>query len=251
MARPFHPPRKMKTPRLAILLTVAALSGTSLHAAIISWGAPTNISGDGDVSTNGTMLGAFNVGGPATTVNGVNFQAFGVGATSNTDGNFNLSSSSVIGANSFSTALTPFSNLSASYRSLISTGANSGRLLTLTLGGLTVGQTYIFQTWVNESQSHIPPGFTFEVDVSSGSLITLDPNTTIFEGGLGQYVVGTFTASAASQQVTYDNSEVGGSLAAFQLRAAAPPAVPEPGTALFGLALLGATGCTRRRPSRS
>ncbi len=77
----------MKTPRLVLLFTVAALSGTSLHAATISWGTPANISGDGDVSTSGTLLGAFNVGGPSTTVNGVNFQAFGVGATSNTVGN--------------------------------------------------------------------------------------------------------------------------------------------------------------------
>ncbi len=237
----------MKTPRLVLLFTVAALSGTSLHAATISWGTPANISGDGDVSTSGTLLGAFNVGGPSTTVNGVNFQAFGVGATSNTVGNFNLSSSSVIGAGSFTTLSAPFSNLSASYRSLLSTGANSGRLLTLTLDGLTVGQTYVFQTWVNDSQSHIPPGFTFAVDVSSGSLVTLDPNTTIVEGGLGQYVVGTFTASAASQQVTYDNSEVGGGFNAFQLRTAAPPVVPEPGTALFGLALLGTAGFSRRR----
>ena len=113
-----------------------------------------------------------------------------------------------------------------------------------------MGQTYLFETWVNDSQSHIPPGFTFDVDVSSGSLVTLDPNTTIVEGGLGQYVVGTFTASAASQQVTYDNSEVGGSLAAFQLRLAPPTVIPEPGTALFGLALVGATGFTRRRSSR-
>ena len=241
----------MKTPRLALLFTVAALSGASLHAATISWGAPTNISGDGDVSTSGTLLGAFNVGGPATTVNGVNFQAFGVGAASNTVGNFNLSSSSAIGANSFTTPLTPFSNLSASYRSLLSTGANSGRLLTLTLNNLTVGQTYLFETWVNDSRSHIPPGFTFDVDVSSGSLVTLDPNTTIVEGGLGQYVLGTFTANAVSQQVTYDNSEIGGGINAFQLRLVPPPAIPEPGAALFGLALLGATGFTRRRPSRS
>ena len=63
-------------------------------------------------------------------------------------------------------------------------------------------------------------------------------------------MLGTFTANAVSQQVTYDNSELGGGFNAFQLRLAAPPVVPEPGTALFGLALLSATGFTRRRASR-
>src|ERR1043166_7327806 len=49
-------------------------------AAVVSWGAPTTISGDSDVSTSGTLLGAVNwgfssagIGNPTTTVNGVTF----------------------------------------------------------------------------------------------------------------------------------------------------------------------------------
>ena len=38
-------------------------------------------------------------------------------------------------------------------------------------------------------------------------------------------MLGTFTANAVSQQVTYDNSELGGGFNAFQLRLAAPPVV--------------------------
>jgi hypothetical protein len=52
--------------KLTLLLTAAcALAVTSApHAAIITWGAATNISGDPDVSTNGTLVGAFNIGAP-------------------------------------------------------------------------------------------------------------------------------------------------------------------------------------------
>ena len=76
--------------------------------------------------------------------------------------------------------------------------------------------------------------------------MTLDPNPSLAEGGLGQFVTGSFTANNACQQVTFTDSEVG-VINGFQLRQVTAPVIPEPGTALFGLGLLGATGFSRRR----
>lgn len=232
---------------LALAAALCALALPS-HAALINWGSATNISGSSDVSTAGTLLGAFNVGGPSTVVNGVTFQAFALGGISNTVGNFTLASTAVINSSPSGSALAPFTALPAGYQTLLGSSAANGRLLTLTLNGLTVGRSYLFETWVNESASATSQGFTFDVVISAGNNVTLDPNPSLAEGGLGQYVLGTFTATATSQQVTYDDSEIGGRLNAFQLRLAAAPAVPEPGTALAGLASLGlCLGARRRR----
>ena len=71
-------------------------------------------------------------------------------------------------------------------------------------------------------------------------------NASVQNWGLGEFALGTFVADAtASQSVTF-SSNSNGVLTALQLRhLAPPPPVPEPGTALFGLALLG-TALTRR-----
>ena len=57
-----------------VVATAALATAASTHAALIAWGAPTGITGDSDVSTAGTLVGAVNVGAPgvgSTTVNGV------------------------------------------------------------------------------------------------------------------------------------------------------------------------------------
>lgn len=233
---------------LAALLLPAAVVATagSGHAAVIAFGAPTNISGDSNVSTMGTLVGAFNFAGATTSVNGVNFLAFPVGAASNTVGNFTLSvPSGTIAAVNTSFPAPPFSNLSAGYQALLGTAAGSGQQMTLTMNGLTVGQNYLFETWVNDSRD-FTSAFTFPVTVSAGNSVILIPNTTVFGGGVGQFVLGTFTANSTSQQVGYFNSEFA-IVNGFQLRALAPPSVPEPGTALAGALLVGLCGTLRRR----
>lgn len=214
---------------------------TSANAAAIVWGSAQQITADADVSTTGTLVGAFNVGGNATTINGVNFQAFQITGASNTVGDFNLSAAAM-GQGSFTTLQPPFSGLSSAYQSMVSTSGGSFGLVTLTMSNLTIGQQYQFQVWVNDSQDHNPPGYTFDIEVSAGNSIDLDPNPSTLEGGLGQYVIGTFTANAVSQAVTFDNSEIGGHLNGFQLRAinsSSPANVPLP-PAVWGGLILGA-----------
>ncbi len=251
MARKFSPHRNMKTTRLSLLLAVAALSGATLHAAPMTWGAPQQITGDADVNTTGALFGAYNFGGATTTVNGVTFGEFGTGSPSITEGNFTLSlapGDGNVGFNNTSSATAPFSNLTASYRALLGTAAERGdRTMTLSIAGLTIGESYLFQTWVNDSRDFNGNVFTVDLNRDGNGVgeVTLAPGQGL-EGSLGRYVTGTFTANATSQQVTYFGSEVG-VVNAAQLRRVSPPVVPEPGTALFGLALLGTAGFSRRR----
>lgn len=234
-----------------LALALAAIPTSS--GVSITWGTPQQITGDSDVSLNGTLVGAINLAGPATTVNGVNFQALAiVNNGANTIGNFTYEASffyNVINpALSTASASPPFSLLSAGYQSLLGTAAAAGGVQTLTMNGLTVGQAYEFQAWVNDSEDFDPfPGFTFTVNVASGNDVDLDPNTSLNDGGLGQYVIGTFVADAPSQQVTFANSEVGVANG-FQLRQLnlRTPSVPDAGAtlpllaaSLAGLAVVG------------
>lgn len=235
---------------LRAVLVIVVLITASARAAVINWGTETDIAGDSDVSTTGALVGAFNVGGNATTINGVNFQAFPITTQSNTVGDFNLAwTTGIFGVNNVSTPQPPFSNLSPAYQTMLSTQGWALGTITLTMSNLIVGQQYQFQVWANDSRNHTPPGFAFPVEVSAGNSVTLDPNPSALEGGVGQYVIGTFTADATTQQITFDDAEVGGSLNGFQLRAInnvnPGPSVPLPPAIWVGL-VLGAVALGRK-----
>ena len=105
--------------------------------------------------------------------------------------------------------------------------------LTLTLGNLTPGQGYLVQLWCNDSRFGSP------------SLQTVDGGPTMstcedpWVSGLGQYLIGRFTADGTGSQTI---SILGGSqlINGYQLREIeAEAAVPEPaGLGLIGVALL-------------
>ena len=227
----------------AVLATLALAAATAAHAAVVTWGAAQNITGDSNVSTAGTLVGAFNtgaVGVPPTTVNGVTFQSFAVphltfGATV---GNFAIASGAAF--SSFNTAFgsgsPPFTNLSAQYQTLLRSGIRNGNNgFTLTMSSLTVGTQYAFQWWANGSD--LFSFGNFPVVASAGNSVTLFTNPTDTNGGLGQFAIGTFTADATTQAINFGGSAAP-NLNAFQLLAVAP--VPEPGSALAGLLALGA-----------
>ena len=213
---------------------------------------------DLDVSTAGTLVGAFNLGDAgvsSTTIHAVPFQSFAVpfGSVSPvTVGSFTLAPGG--GGTCFSTnsgggsANPPFTTLSPNYRTLLASyvleqGATSS--MTLTMSGLSVGGQYQFQWWTNVS-GQIPILTTATAD--GGGAVTLSSNTSPFDGTLGQYALGTFTANALTQAITFTGN--GGDspfVNAFQLRQTAAPVIPEPSSILFGLALCGVAGL-RRRP---
>ena len=132
--------------KLPLLLTVAAfaLASTTTHAATITWGAPTGISGDADVRANGILVGAFNIDGPsapATTINGVPFAPFTFSGNVATVGNFTFTSPVPFASSFFGLAgPNPFGSLSPQYRALLGTyGRNFSESFTLTMNHLTVG----------------------------------------------------------------------------------------------------------------
>ena len=243
----------MKKHQLLLLAIATGLSTSStLHAAVINWGAATNISGDLDVSTAGTLVGAFNLGNPPTdtTVNGVTFTGLLPSGNDFTSGNFNFATEGTFAAAGGGSGAAPFSTLSAPYQALLSTalGVNSTppafdpSAFTLTMNNLVAGQTYQFEWWFNFSGNGAPLVTT---TATAGNSVTLNQNTSgAVNGGLGQFALGTFVADGTnSQAITFANTAggAGNLINGFQLRQ-----VPEPSTlALLGLPAL--LGLRRRR----
>ena len=246
----------------AALTSLASLAPLSAQAAptpaaMISatWGAATTVSGDLDILTTGTLVYAYNFGGTSVageTVNGVSFSPWGVAPSTSTQTVGSVTLSETPGrlqpTSSTGSIATPFSSLSTAYQGLLSNAikADQPATMTLLLGGLTIGQTYSLQLWSSDSSGNN----TTVTTVTGTATVNLDANTTDVAGGLGQYVIGTFTASAATMRLTLASSGADNPLIdALQLRTYAPAAVPLPATLallLAALPLMAAVG-TRAR----
>ncbi|MDR2981171.1 MAG: PEP-CTERM sorting domain-containing protein [Puniceicoccales bacterium] len=258
------------SPLLKSPVTLAIiLSAAQLGAATISWQTAQTISGDTDVATTGSKVYAYNFTADTTTatVNGVLFDAgtgkINEGHFSDTIGNITfvaqgnptLSTAYVISSNSSAFAGTsgsPFNTLSTSYQSILKSalgndgGSASSKSMLVTLDGLTANQEYMIQFWVNDSRG--TPSLSSRVEYVSDTLGTsgsqqLKFNTAGAEGGLGQYIIGTFTADNTSQSF-YLNSSNTTQMNALQLRA-----IPEPSTYAWmgGIGLLGFLALRRRK----
>ena len=256
----------------AVSAGFAALLGVGFsgaaQAAPIVWATPTTISGDTDISTLGSLVAAYNIGRTAdngnpavssTTINGVTFLPFAVqsfqGGNPTTVGNFSISETpgQLFSDNTaFGSTSAPFTNLSAGYQTLLQSGVSSATssTITLTMNNLTLGQTYQYQWWANTSGPNAAASDF--VTALAGASVTLRPNVTGTNGGVGQYVIGTFVADSATQTVSYDGvtSRVGPLINGFQLRTVSGAGAPEPGSiflCVFGAA--GAAGGAGRRLS--
>jgi len=265
---PTHEPAsslaQARAPLLMLSAALAALPFAPAKAAPppIVWGSPQTVNGDSDVSTAGSFVYAFTFGGTAApssaTVNGVTFSPFTIPGgiiTSATVGNVILSETpgTLFGSNLFGTASTPFSNLSNSYQSLLGSGAyaDTAANIFVTLSGLTPGQQYRLQWWTNNSSNILSNfGETFSnTTATAGNTVTLDANTTNTVGGVGQYAIGTFTASGTTQGFSLAETSGGFNplINALQVRA-----VPEPTVSLLGVAVAaGGWLASRRRSTRT
>ena len=187
----------------------------SLGAAPISWGPPSNISGNNnanthDVSTNGSLVEAFNFGATnavtVTTANGVTFS----GRADFLDGN---SAASTFNGGSGDT----------SYDTLLRNidFGDGGNLVTRTIGNglLTPGQPYELQVWFVDNRN------TRVMRFGDGE----SPENTVELSD--QFSTGNFVADGPSQTLTLDALNFGNAhINAYQLRALPdtplPPTVP-------------------------
>jgi hypothetical protein len=259
-----------KAVRLTTALAIGLGASTAL-AADIDWGVGAqNISGDSDVSTYGTLVDAFSLStvdsAAAITVNGVTFAPyafpaldFGIysGQTSTSLGNYSFSENAglVDAYDTLGYGSGAITGLSSSYSSLLSSGGSSTYFTTLalTISGLTIGQTYQFQWWDNNSSfasspaDGITPG---ETTATAGNSVGLNANDGVNLGSLGQFAIGTFTADATTQEIDFDgdpgNDGSDPLINAFQLRDIT--SAPEPSTwALAGIGGVSALVMFRRR----
>jgi hypothetical protein len=239
--------------RLWIVLAIATMQIGSARADFL-WQNPVTISGDSDVSLLGASVTAWSAraalptGSSVPVVNGVSF-----GSTPSTiPTGFVLDS--VFGDNS-----SVISGLSSSYRSMLSAGAFNGNtgLMTISLSGLTAGNSYLFQAWSNDARNNTNPaqrGRSTLFDSGVGtpqSAPVLQP----FASGsanIGQYVIGTFTANGSTQSVRLTGVAQAGFgvplINAYQLRDIT--AVPEPSSLLLLASISGVGFVFMRRARR-
>jgi hypothetical protein len=200
---------------VAVIISVQCLC----HASTVTWTPATTIAGDYDISTDGTLDRAYNFVRPdsstgpfgTATVNGVTFESFGAPPSpqSITIGNTTVSASggsnTVVGFNGlagdnypFSPPVPPFSKLSPDYQLLLSTAVyNDLGALTLVLDGLIPGQQYEVQIFVNDSRT---ASVSRTEEVMAGNTASLIYSATQVNGGLGQFIIGVFTADNSGSQ---------------------------------------------------
>ena len=115
---------------------------------------------------------------------------------------------------------------------------------TLTLNGLTPTQQYMVQIWSNDGRVG---SLNQLVTFTAGNAVSLNRNTT-GGGGLGQWVIGTFTADAITQDITVSNSlSQGLAINGLQVRTT----IPEPSATLLGsLGMFAPCAAAARDPDR-
>src|SRR6266850_163725 len=139
----------------AIILcaTVVGMVAAGANAANIIWGSPTTISGTSDVSTLGTTVGTWGPGddwggfnrSDYYPVNGVTFAAYGSGPF----GSFINTSGLNDRYDSYGDPGTADSNYNLILRTAIYSYDGS---MSLTWGGMTAGNTYELEFWVNDGR---------------------------------------------------------------------------------------------------
>jgi hypothetical protein len=222
-------------------LCVVCLSWTSLvHAAIITYSA-NQFDADADVSTQGTLITAINLGSlTPVTVNGVTFAGEPTLATNS----FFVSSGQYAAAGIYtggaigSLTLTQTNDLLDNLE--FGPGANNSLAR---LSGLTVGQQYLLQMIVVDSTNG-GTSASYGYSTPSGNATEVYPLTGVSIKPVPFVITGTFTATEAVQDVHVAFSlNANGQVNAFQLRA-----VPEPAGLLSLLAgSLTAVALFRRR----
>jgi len=232
------------------LFLVVGLVSTS-NAQNIVFGSAQRLTVDSDVSLNGDLLYAYNFTAAPVTINTVTFdnvvQASGAGSAAINLANAQnfggageiTSSTSPVGLNNVnSTAFngntaapspSPFSALSADYQELVNGATFAAATTTdvdVMLNGLTVMNEYEVQIWAHDARNL---AVAREMTITSGAnsvLLDYNDEPTVSavngnnNGGVGQFVIGTFTATSATEtfSLSVPTGQGGLQLNAIQVR---------------------------------
>jgi hypothetical protein len=192
--------------------------------ALINWQTPATISGASDVSTLGTYLGSWApYDGSANTlpVNGVTFQGFS-----------DLSGLSPVNFDNGYTGFGSPGTANVNYNSLLqcATFSNESTPNSLTWGGMTAGDSYLVELWVNDGRNigqARSETFTGGGSISANVLYGSDGS------GPGEYIIGEFVADSTGTETIDVTPYSSGAnpdpqLNLFQVRDITP--TPEPST---------------------
>jgi len=198
----------------------------------IEWSTVATVSGASDVSTDGDLAYAYTFG-TANTVNTVPFVK--ASSTTDFDGSGNITAS---GWQAIAPAGTGGSGgMTGPYSDIINNFLyRDGTAATATLNNLTAGNTYQVQIW---AQSNNSSRYQWVSGGDGAGAVALQ-----FDMGAdnGQYAIGSFVASSASETLRIWGNQ-SGQINAIQVRDLG--VIPEPSTAI--LAGLGLAGLTLRR----
>jgi hypothetical protein len=228
----------MKHKFLPIICAAGVALPLSSHAATISWGPATVIAASTDIQSTGvTGLEGADFGlttGTTTTVNNgsvnVDFKSLLFtqsvtltnGITVDPGGNFNFNANAGNGT------------ISGNYGAILGRQIGGGNLSTIDLSGLSIGTEYQIQVFCMG-------GDTANVFVSGSPALAVgggnNPGNT---SGFGKYIVGTFTADATNQVLSFTANTSEPTVNALTIGV-----IPEPSAALLGG--LGLLGLLRRR----
>jgi len=213
---------------LGLVTTVA-----SAQNANIAWQAPTTISGTSDVNVNGTLVGTWGPGddwggtnrSDYFPVNGVAFAAYGSGTFSTWASSSGLDSR----YGSFANPNTQDPN----YNYILQTAIYSnGSTISLTWDGMTPGDDYQLEFWVNDGRNNVTGERTETLTGGTSTSAALAYGTGPSGTGPGQFILGTFVADGTGSETLTLNALGGADIGPsaqinlLQLRDVTP--VPEP-----------------------
>jgi hypothetical protein len=240
-----NPKPNMNTQTILKGILGAAIAGLLPAAATaqstVTWQGPTTISAASDVFTGGTLFGTWApYSGDASgglTVNGVAFQA------TPTLPNASTSLDNGTGSGSFTAPNTGDAN----YNDLMTSGAfgNNAIPYTISWNGMTAGDTYAVQLWVNDGRNSTVNQRTETVTGGANTSAFLSYGSAT---GPGQYIIGTFVADISGGQMLTLNAGPAfpsAQLNLIQVRDVTP--IPEPSTVAFSLIGFGLLARVMRR----
>lgn len=228
-----------------------AAHGLARAQAVISWTTPAFISGDADVAAVDTRIWAYNFGNASVSpvVNGVTFTGY-ASNTGNSDFTLTTVDSRIYQhATAFGSNLGFYTSLSSAYQNLLRSATywsgSQSDIQTMTLLNLTPGAAYQIQFWVNDARA----GYHDDAQVSFADTFGNTATLTYNNGGasLGQYVVGTFTATGTTQILNL--GPYSPQINAATLGLVAIPEVSSSALILGAASMIGLALARRRRPS--